>query len=60
MNKIIILDFRNGEVTILNYDTNIWSDAEEYITFLYDEGLIQSLPTDCQWMINKELILNIK
>lgn len=53
MEKIIILDFSDGEVYIKDYDTNIWEDAEE---FLNEYGFSES---ECHWMTVPILKLNI-
>ena len=51
--KIIILDFSDNQVYIKEYDENIWSNAEE---FLSETGFNE---TNCQWMVVNKLILNV-
>ena len=51
--KIIILDFSDNQVYVKNYDENMWSNPEE---FLSETGFNE---TDCQWMVVNKLILNI-
>lgn len=55
MKKIIILDFESGEVLVYTYDSNIWGDAED---FMSSEEI--DLNTNmCQWMIVDELQIKI-
>jgi|LakMenEpi03Aug12_release.lakeMendotaPanAssembly.Ray.scaffolds.fasta_scaffold3613030_1 hypothetical protein len=56
MKKIIILDFKRGEVFVYNYDTDIWEDGEDFI----ESEEINLNSNDCQWMIVDELNIQIK
>jgi hypothetical protein len=51
--KIIILDFSDNQVYVKNYDENMWSNPEE---FLSENGFDE---TNCQWMVVNKLTLNI-
>ena len=52
--KIIILDFSDATITIMDYDNKIYTDAED---FLEENNFSHN---DCQWMITQELKLTIK
>ncbi len=56
MKKLIVLDFREGEVYVYTYDVNIWESPEDFT----DEDGIHVIHSDCQWMVVDELKINIK
>lgn len=48
--KIIILDFTNGQVFILEYDSNIFHNVEDF--FLSEEVIENNLSiNNCEYMI---------
>ena len=59
MQKIIILDFITGKVTVHDYDPNVWDDAHDCIRALIDEGLIDTIIESCEFMVVKELSIQI-
>ena len=56
MEKIIILCFSTGEVFVRNYPEGLENSEEWFGTEHNDVGLKEQ---DCQWMISKELKINI-
>lgn len=59
MEKIIILDYTNGKVTVHDYDPNIWDDAEDCVEALINEGIIDTFIGSCEFMVVKELNIQI-
>lgn len=56
MEKIIILCFSTGEVFVRNYPEGLENSEEWFGTEYNDVGLKEK---DCQWMVSKELKINI-
>ena len=54
MSKIIILDFREGNVIVRNFNSEVYKDGED---FLRSQHLN---PDDCNWMIVPQLKMDIK
>lgn len=57
LEKIIILDFTNGEVHVFPFDSNT-HDADGLVEELHEGGEISS-PSNCQWMTVEELSIKI-
>lgn len=57
--KIIILDFSNGNVHVFDFDPNIYIDGEHFISENEKEGEIDFRLADCQWMITNSLNIQI-
>ena len=58
MQKIIILDFRLGDVHVFDYDTNIYEDYEDFYTAMNEEGYVFT-DDDCHCLITDNLNIQI-
>jgi len=56
MKKIIILDFGTTEVSIYDYDENIWECPEDFT----DENGVFIIDSNCQYMVVDELNIKIR
>jgi hypothetical protein len=56
MEKLIVLDFRSGEVTVYDYDFLKYEDVEDF----QDKYGRYVIHNDCQYMVVKELKINIE
>lgn len=59
MEKIIILDFTTGDVLIIDYDTNKYDDAADFLVELRKQGILAASPANCEWMTSKNLKIRV-
>jgi hypothetical protein len=57
--KIIILDFSTAEVHVFPYDKNVWSDPEDFIEDMNENGPVALSLSNCQYMIVDNLQIQI-
>lgn len=56
MGKLIVLDFRVGEVTVYNYCESEYEDVEDF----QNKNGEYVIHDDCQYMVVDELKINIE
>jgi hypothetical protein len=59
MNKIIILNFEDASVHIFDYDNQAYDDALDFFEVINEEEGYNFKEQNCEWMIVKDLKIEI-
>lgn len=57
--KIIILDFETAEIHIFDFDDAIFEDFNDFAESINEEFGLNLSESNCEWMIVKELNIQI-
>lgn len=60
MKKIIILDYATATVIVFTYDSTIYNSGEEFIITMNEIGIMNTLHSNCHWMIVDSLNIKIE